>query len=245
MGELLRHFGHNHARPKKREKMIEKKNVGNAPLFRFSPSGMNLARDCPRCFWLEHVAHIPRVRGIFPGLPGAVDNLIQSETAKYKGKGKPSWLLPWLKEGVIKTGPKRLILKRDTFILTGRYDDLIVLNNGSVIIIDYKTARAPHSEKDTIRYYQAQLNMYTLLCEANGMHVEDTGYIVYTTPDYLEKFAYTDSFGMNFKVTHVALSVSARRARDAIAEAVKICMQKEAPQAAYDCEYCQYRNREF
>lgn len=211
--------------------------------FRFSPSQMNLLRDCPRCFWREHVAGIPRVRGIFPGLPGAIDKLLQSKTAKFAGKSRPSWLLPGLKgKGIIKKGTKRMVAKGEHFVLTGIVDDLIVTESGSVIVIDYKTASRPHSEKDTAQYYQLQLDMYALLCEANGLHVEDTGYIVYTTPDYLMNFAYSDSFGVDFKVTHISLDVSAQRARDTIAKAVALCLQKEAPRASSNCEFCRFHS---
>jgi CRISPR/Cas system-associated exonuclease Cas4 (RecB family) len=203
---------------------------------------MHLLYDCPRCFYLEHVAGIRRIRGIFPGLPGAIDKLLQVKTAKLAGKSRPSWLLPGLKGGgIIKQGKKRMITKGKHFVLTGIVDDLIVTDSGSIIIVDYKTASHPHSKEDTVRYYALQLDMYAFLCEANGFHVEDTAYIVYTTPDYLMNFA--DSFGVNFKVTHIALEVHAQRARDTIAEAIAICMLKEAPPASADCEYCQYHNQ--
>jgi CRISPR/Cas system-associated exonuclease Cas4 (RecB family) len=193
--------------------------------------------------WLKYRAGIERPRGIFPGLPGAIDNLLQNKTGKYVGKGKPSWLLPWIKEGVIKAGPKRFVAQGEHWKLTGIVDDLILMNGGSVIVIDYKTARQAHSQKNTELYYNLQLDLYAYLCEANGLHVEDTAYIVYTTPAYLENFSYSNSFGINFKVTHVALNVRAQRAREAIAQGVKICMLKEAPPAPGECEYCRYRNQ--
>jgi hypothetical protein len=49
--------------------------------------------------WLKYRAGIERPRGIFPGLPSAVDHLIQSETAKFAGHGKPPWLLSEMKGG--------------------------------------------------------------------------------------------------------------------------------------------------
>ena len=211
--------------------------------FRFSPSQMKLLYDCPRCMWLKYRAGIERPRGIFPGLPGAIDKLLQSKTAKHAGKSRPSWLLPWIKEGVIKAGPKRFVTQGEHWKLTGIVDDLVLMKGGSVILIDYKTAKQAHSKENTVQYYQLQLDMYAFLCEANGLHVEDTAYIVYTTPDYLMDFAYSNAFGVNFKVTHIALKVSAQRARDTIAEAVSLCLQKEAPAPSKTCEYCQYRNQ--
>ena len=214
-------------------------------MFRFAPSQLNLIHDCSRCFWRAHVAGIPRPRGIFPGLPGAIDKMVQKETTRHAGKGKPRWLLPWTSEGMIRPGTKRLVLKRDNYIVTGIYDDLVVMDDESVTIIDYKTAAQPHSEADTKRYYQLQLDMYALLCEANGLKPAETGYIVYTTPNLLRR--YVQDFDMEhlidifFEVTHIPVKVSAQRGRDAIKEALDICAQKQAPAASPKCEYCHYR----
>lgn len=214
-------------------------------MYRFAPSQLNLMHDCPKCFWRAHVAGIPRPRGIFPGLPGAIDNLIQKETTKYAGKGKPKWLLPWIDEGVIRAGTKRLSFKRRNYTVTGIYDELLLMDDESVIIIDYKTAAQPHSEGATKQYYQLQLDMYALLCETNGLKPAELGYIVYTTPNLLRR--YVQDFNMDhlidifFKVTHVPIKVSAQRGRDAIKEALNICESKEAPTASPGCEYCHYR----
>ena len=214
-------------------------------MFRFAPSQLNLVYDCPKCFWRAHVGKIPRPRGIFPGLPGAIDKLVQKETTKYAGKGKPKWLVPWTNEGVIRPGTKRLVLKGDDYIVTGIYDDLVVMNDESVIIIDYKTARAPHSEADTKRYYQLQLDMYALLCEANGLKPAETGYIVYTTPNllrrYVQDFNQDHLLDILFKITHIPLQVRAQGGRDTIAKALDICMRRQAPAASPDCEWCHYR----
>ena len=214
-------------------------------MFRFAPSQLNLIHDCPRCFWRAHVAGISRPRGIFPGLPGAIDKIVQKETTKYAGKGKPKWLAPWTNEGIIRPGTKRLVLKGDDYIVTGIYDDLLVMGDESVIIIDYKTAARPHSEGDTKQYYQLQLDMYALLCEANGLKPAEVGYIVYTTPNLLRR--YVQDFNRDrlidifFKVTHVPLKVSAQRGKDTIRVALNICGLKQSPAASPACEWCHYR----
>jgi len=55
---------------------------------RFSPTGLNLFLECPKCFWLEHVKGIKRPRGIFPSLPGGMDLLIKKYFDKYRALGK-------------------------------------------------------------------------------------------------------------------------------------------------------------
>ena len=212
--------------------------------FHFSPSQMSLLYECPLCFYREHVEGIKRPRGPFPGLPSAVDHLVQNKTAKFAGKGKPSWLLPWMKEGVIKAGSKRFEAHGEHWQLTGVVDDLILMNDGSVIITDYKTARAAHSLENSRKYYGLQMDCYALLLKANGFLVAKKAYLVYTTPDYIEnRVALINTFGIGFKVTPVALGVDAQRAKDAIRKGIEICMQKEAPPASPDCEFCRYRNQ--
>jgi len=121
----------------------------------------------------------------------------------------------------------------------------VVMNDESVIIIDYKTAAQPHSEMNTARYYQLQLDMYALLCEVNGLKPAEVGYIVYTTPNllrrYVQDFNQDHIIDIFFKVTHVPLKVSAQRGKDTIAQALDICMRKEAPPASPNCEYCHFR----
>lgn len=209
--------------------------------FYFSPSQLSLL-ECPRCFWLKHHAGIERPRGIFPGIMGKIDRLIQNETTKYAGKGKPPWLLPWVKEGIIRPGSKRLKFEGYNHIITGIYDELIELKDGSVIIVDYKTAAQPHSKENTARYYQLQLDMYALLCEANGLKVADTAYIVYTTPDWVDTEIEKPQIDFGFKVTHVSVPVSARRAKGVIVGAIGICNLPQAPSAAPRCEFCKHHS---
>lgn len=212
-------------------------------MFRFSPSQLHTLLECPRCMWLKYRAGIERPRGIFPGLPGAIDSLLQQATAKMAGKQKPSWLLPQLKQGVIRKGSKRFVTRGEHWELTGNVDDLILLNDDSVILLDYKTARQAHSQKNSETYYRLQLDCYALLLEANNLKSAETAYLVYTTPDYLLNFAYNTSFGINFKVTHTPILVSAERAREAINKGVEICMADNPPAAAANCEYCQYAEK--
>ena len=212
--------------------------------FRFSPSQMSLVYECPRCYYREHVEGIKRPRGPFPGLPGAIDRLLQSKTAKLAGKGRPSWLLPDLKgKGIIKQGTKRMTAEGEHFVVTGIVDDIIVTGDNSIIIVDYKTAARPYTHEMAVKYYGLQMDFYAYLCEKNNLTPVEKAYLVFTTPAYLENCAYTNSFGINFKVTHIALDVDAQRAKDAIRKGVEICLQEEAPPASEGCEYCHYRNQ--
>lgn len=207
--------------------------------FRFAPSQLNLIHECPRCFWRAHVAGIPRPRGIFPGVLGVIDRLIQRETSNYAGANKPVWVLPELEGGAIRQGPKRFETHGDNWVLNGIVDDLILMENGMVIIIDYKTAK-PYTQEKAEKYYQLQLDCYKLLLEANNLCVSDTAYLIFTIPVSFIKKTHTKHFSMSFEVTPIALSVSAHRARESIGEALKICALPTSPRASPECKFCRY-----
>ncbi|PJE50498.1 MAG: hypothetical protein COV29_03765 [Candidatus Yanofskybacteria bacterium CG10_big_fil_rev_8_21_14_0_10_36_16] len=58
----------------------------NTNKIRLSPtSGLNLYRDCPRCFWLAYNKSVHRPRGIFPSLPGGMDLVIKDYFDQYRG----------------------------------------------------------------------------------------------------------------------------------------------------------------
>ena len=59
-------------------------------MFRISPTtGLNLFRDCPRCFWLHYNERVHRPRGIFPSLPGGMDLVIKKHFDKFRGSLPP------------------------------------------------------------------------------------------------------------------------------------------------------------
>src|SRR3989344_3937655 len=57
---------------------------------RLSPStGLNLFRDCPRCFWLHYNKNVHRPRGIFPSLPGGMDLVLKDYFDQFRGSLPP------------------------------------------------------------------------------------------------------------------------------------------------------------
>ena len=52
-----------------------------------SPSQLGLFKECPRCFWMGKVKGIGRPRGIFPSLPGGMDNVIKPHFDRYRAAG--------------------------------------------------------------------------------------------------------------------------------------------------------------
>jgi len=57
---------------------------------RLSPTtGLNLFKECSRCFWLHYNERVKRPRGIFPSLPGGMDLVIKKYFDEYRGSLPP------------------------------------------------------------------------------------------------------------------------------------------------------------
>lgn len=218
------------------EEKMSSESQGRKPI-KLSPSTLNLLFECERCFWLEHRCGIPRPRGIYPGLPNAVDRLIKAETAQFAGRGKPLWLHPAF-GGVIQPNMTKLRLKTPAYVLSGILDDVITNPHG-FDIIDYKTSSRPYTLELAEKYYGLQMDCYALLCETNGFKPVTNAYLVFFTPNESSLGRDHGDF-IRFCVTHLKLDVSSFRAKKAIEKAVALCEQEEAPLASPDCAYCAY-----
>src|SRR3989344_8415650 len=57
------------------------------PLFKLSPSSLNLFIDCPRCFWLQVVKKVKRPDGAFPSLPSGMDKVLKEHFDRFMEQG--------------------------------------------------------------------------------------------------------------------------------------------------------------
>jgi len=161
--------------------------------FRISPTtGLNLFKECPRCFWLHYNEKVHRPRGIFPSLPGGMDLVIKDYFDKYRGEMVPELegqvegqLMPNLdllnKWRNWRMGLEYYDKERDA-VLFGALDDCLVYKD-QYIPLDYKTRGFPVKEGDSEKYYQTQLDTYSLLISENGYNVRDFAYLVYYYPE--------------------------------------------------------------
>jgi len=212
---------------------------------RLSPSTLNIYLECRKCFWLQFNRGIKRPRGIFPSLPGGMDNVIKSYFDTYRVRGE---LPPELREGVegVLVPELDLIRKwRDwrtglsytdsslNAVLFGALDDC-VLDEGFYVPLDYKT-RGYAPGGDSERYYGNQLNCYSLLLEENGYRVKNHAYLVYYYPDSVGEDGV-----VKFNVQPVRLNTELRRAKKTFEGAVEL-LRGDMPPDTPGCEYCRLR----
>lgn len=150
-----------------------------------SASTLKLFQECPRCFWLHVNQKIERPRGPFPSLPSGIDRVLKGYFDGYRRRGMLPPLIDGKLEGVLAENELTLGFNdaRAHARLWGKLDDCVMLPDRRLAPLDHKTrASAPDGPGYTEKYYQFQMDVYTLLLERNGHPTSRTAYVVYYFP---------------------------------------------------------------
>jgi len=210
----------------------------NKPI-RLSPTtGLNLFRECLRCFWLHYNEKVHRPRGIFPSLPGGMDLVIKDYFDQYRGSLPPE--LEGKAEGMLVQDKKLVDQWRNWRTGLEYYDknlNAVLFGALDDCLIDKTRGSAPHNG-DSERYYKLQLSSYMLLLESNGYPVGDSAYLVYYYPKKVETGGV-----VSFSVEPIKISASAGFAKETFEAAVNF-LKGPLPKHHTDCEYCMW-NRDL
>lgn len=230
-------------RPARRRQKNETKTAVRSPLLRLSPTtGLNLFRECPRCFYLHHARGVHRPRGIFPSLPSGMDLVIKDYFDRFRGALPPELVgkvdaTLFSDKGLLdqwrnwRTGLEYHDERRNA-VLFGALDDCLVAD-GLYIPLDYKTKGSPPGAGDGERYYQTQLDAYALLLQENGFPVAPYAYLVYYYPREVQEGGF-----VAFHVQPIRVATDPERVRALFERAVKLLRGSEIPQRHTNCEYC-------
>lgn len=213
---------------------------------KLSPSRLGLFEECSRCFWLALNEGLGRPSGPFPSLPGGMDREIKAHFDRCRARG----VLPPALEGQVDerlhTDQSFLDAARDwrrdprlrddelDVVLRGGVDDLLEADDGSLVVLDYKTRGYPPKGDGAPDYYVRQLNLYTLLLRETGHPTADHAYLLYYHPD-----AVGDDGAVGFHTDLVRVPVDIGAARRLLADAVAT-LDGPLPDAAADCDFCEW-----
>ncbi len=213
---------------------------------RLSPSSLNLYLECPRCFWLQINRRIHRPAGPFPSLPSGMDNIIKSYFDRYRKKGQLPPELEGKVEGKLLNDQKLLTKwrswrtglkfedKKTGASLTGAFDDC--LKEGvNYIPVDYKT-RGFDIKEDPAKYYQNQLDCYSLLLEKNGFLHPSFAYLVYYIPKKIKESGIAE-----FNIQVFKLKTSAKNAFAVFQKAIAV-LRGPLPSSHSECGFCSWGN---
>jgi len=214
---------------------------------RLSPSALGTFKNCHRCFWLEKNVKVKRPRGIFPSLPSGMDKIIKQSADKMRTEGEifeEITLANGLADARLYTNQTALNRMRNwrtglEYVgpegeLSGALDDLLMIND-LYAPLDWKTKGSPSNQKDATKYYQTQLDCYSLMLEANEFPTIGFGVLVFFTPKSLDR---STDFCFNVQVIKVDTDID--RAKKLIEEASDCVASNERPDPSGDCEYCSY-----
>ena len=163
--------------------------------YSFSPSSLSLLKDCERCFWLKFNEKIKRPVGIFPSLPSGMDRILKEHFDSFRDRGL---LPPELKEldvgGKAKLFDDAALLERwrdfrkglrwkseEGDLLRGAIDNLLLVD-GKLVVLDYKTRGFPLNDEST-DYYRDQLDFYSFLLQKNGFETGDFSFLLFYYPN--------------------------------------------------------------
>ncbi|MDY6776858.1 MAG: PD-(D/E)XK nuclease family protein [Candidatus Nanohaloarchaea archaeon] len=217
---------------------------------KLSPSRMNLFFECERCFWLRVNQGVKRPSGPFPSLPSGVDEVLKEHFDKFRERGE---VPPELEGEGLELYPGKEFLEkardwrtepkwRDPetgALLRGGVDDLLV-KDGSIVVMDYKTRGYPPKEESGVpEYYERQVNLYNLILRENGYGTRDFGLILYYYPDEVNP---EGDFVFHSELRRVPVDVEEARRR--VRESVET-LKGEPPSHAEDCDYSDWKPRGY
>ena len=221
--------------------------------FKLSRSKLELFIECPRCFYLDRRLGISRPPGFPFSLNSAVDALLKKEFDIHRAKGTPH---PLMTKYGIKAVPfshkdidswrenfvgVQYFHKPTNFIITGAVDDIWLGDDGKLIVVDYKSTskeeKITELSKEWQDSYKRQMEIYQWLLRQNGHKVSDQGYFVYCNGQ-TDKEAFDGK--LEFEVTLVPYKGDDSWVEKAIINAKKCLDKDEIPEAAPDCDYCNY-----
>lgn len=212
--------------------------------YKFSPSTLNMLKDCPRCFWLHFNEGIKRPRGIFPSLPSGMDKILKEHFDAFRDKGQLPPELSELDEDVKLFDDAELLEEwRNNFRgiqwedgdgnrLRGAVDNILQAGK-KLIVLDYKTRGYPLKD-DTAAHYQDQLDLYNFLLRKNGYKTERYAYLLFYHPDKA-----TNNRDIAFHTDLVKMKISVKNAENIFKEALAV-LEGEMPECAEGCEYCKW-----
>jgi hypothetical protein len=211
--------------------------------------GVALAGFCARCFWIQmHAEGIPYQ--IFPGIFSSIDaygkRLVHGWFDRHQSAP------PWLSQlGNIKGYRKpphyskfSILDGESNVVLRGSPDGILVMQDDSHLIVDYKTAKVTAQQDELFPMYEVQLNAYAVIGEQKGFAPVSGLVLVYTDPVTDEATAKKDAnhtgsgFLMEFRAHIRPIDLKPERIPLLLAKVREIFDRKRPPLPREDCKDC-------
>lgn len=216
-------------------------------LTKLSRTKLELAIDCPFCFWMDMKLNVSRVKGPPFTLNNAVDWLLKAEFDKYREKKLTHPVMVAHRIVAAPWNDARLRLWRHTFtgiqtqyegfLVYGAVDDIWIDAIMDLHVVDYKATGA----KETQIYdsYRRQMEIYQwLLLQQEKVKVSPVGYFLYAQADKTDGFDADVKARLPFTMSIKVLNGDVAWVGPAIKEAARILKSDTPPVPRKNCGYC-------
>jgi hypothetical protein len=204
---------------------------------------------CPRCFWLHQRMGFKAPFSMFPGIFSTLDKYQKNMVTEHiKAHGKvPEWLNVFGEFTEVVPSPhwsKFSMDLPDGWKFRGATDTLLRKTDGSLFILDEKTAMPKGEGHPLEALYDVQLNGYAKIAEAVGLGPVSGLGIVYNTPQQfgeditVEKMASDDSYTMKFVPVTREVSIDGDNITILLSRATTIIEMETCPTGNEGCKNC-------
>jgi len=212
---------------------------------------LGLASFCPRCFWLKLKLGNKLPFQIFPGIFSSIDSYTKSVVHGYFDihDCPPEWLVELGKiKGYVNPphfSKYQIVDDDNDILLTGGPDAVFMKNDGSYIIVDYKTARYSKAQDSLLPMYEIQLNAYGLIGERCGFKPVTDLALIYMEPKTDKEAACLDAsyhesgFNMQFDASIHKVKLQPQMIYTLLAQVREIFDLKEKPEKKAGCKDCE------
>jgi len=205
---------------------------------------------CPRCFWVkEHAKGLPYQ--IFPGIFNSIDaygkKLVSGWFARHAQV--PLWLGQL---GLVKACIKpphytkfSVFDQASGVVLRGSPDGLLLMQDDSYVIVDYKTAKITNKQDELFPMYEVQLNAYAHIAMCTGFDPVSGLYLVYNEPETDDEIVSRDDrqsssgFVLGFKACIKPVAVNDDLILDLLLRVRKIVDCANPPLSKEGCKDCE------
>jgi len=202
---------------------------------------------CPRCFWIKAKMGFKTPFSIFPGIFSSLDAYQKRITNFHFDKhgSVPEWF--WAKGEPIPVPHHSHFQFNDPetdILLTGVPDEILRMEDATLAIYDYKTAKFTGNQDSLMPIYVAQLNGYALIAEHIGLGtVSRLGLLYYEpqtdiTEDDIDSLVQPQGYKMDFQAKGLAVEKELSLIPPLLQKARSIYDMPEPPQAKEGCKDC-------
>ena len=219
-------------------------------------SGKNLGQlalpdFCARCFWLKMRCQERLPYQTFPGIFSSIDSYTKKITGLHFAEHKhiPRWFDGFGKLGEPIDVPHhsvfRIVDTATNILLTGVPDEVFKRPDGSLFIVDDKTARLSDHQDHLLPMYVTQLNAYALIAEQTGLGGVTGLGLVYHEPqtdivgDAVDSVCGDDGFTMRFVAKLLPIELRPSMIPPLLQKVREICDRPSAPAGRTGCEDCE------